>query len=171
MMQKILDAGIHTSVVRLMGHSAWLVAYYATMTVGNLLTGHDRQIDVIVKDGAVPALFAHATCSDFNLKDIAWLALSNIGASIWPHHVALVSTDEMIAAMERELETSNEGKAWIQALWCLANVCANPDVALRAIRLTPLLIDILSSGVLCDNNRGAICDLLSRLLKVQPQYA
>ncbi|CAA0834183.1 Importin subunit alpha-1, partial [Striga hermonthica] len=121
--QAVIDSGVCPRLVELLLHPSPSVLYPALMTVGNIVTGDDRQTQYIISNNALPRLLNLLTgAHNKSIKEKACWTISNITAG---------DSDQIQSVMEAniigslvQLLTNAEFDVKKEAAWAISNAAS-----------------------------------------------
>lgn len=147
--QAVCDEGVVGRVVHLLSScDAKMIVIPALRTLGNIVTGDDRQTQIVIDGGALPALkrlFDHPNISA--RKEVIW-ALSNILAGN-SAQIQAVLDEGLLDLVVRELATG-EYRCRVESTWAISNLTCSgtPDQIASLVRAQglPPLVTMLESN-------------------------
>jgi len=158
--QAVLDTGICTRIVELMGHPPASVQTPALRTAGNIVTGDDAQTQQVINAGALPRLLALLNSPKKGIRKEACWTISNITAgtreqiqevinsNIIPPLVHLLATAEFDIKKEAAWSISNatSGGSPEQIKYLVTQGCIKPLCDLLTCN-DPRLVTVALEGI------------------------
>jgi len=158
--QAVLDTGICTRIVELMGHPPASVQTPALRTAGNIVTGDDHQTQCVINCGALPRLLALLGSPKKGIRKEACWTISNITAgtreqiqavieaNIIPPLVHLLQVAEFDIKKEAAWSISNatSGGSEEQIKYLVSQGCIKPLCDLLTCN-DPRLVTVALEGI------------------------
>jgi hypothetical protein len=165
--EKVIESGVCKRLTELLGHQNSLVVTPALRTVGNIVTGDDRQTQVIIQSGALAKLLHLLYHPRRNIRKETCWTLSNITAGSREQIQAIIEAG-IIPKIVETIETAGEYDVRKEAAWAISNATSGGspqqiDALVQAGCIKPLC-DLLSVN---DSKLIGIClEALDHILAV-----
>ena len=117
--QAVIDSGITSKMVQLLGHSNTSIQTPALRTVGNIVTGSDSQTQHMLDLGILPYLYQLLSSPRKSLRKESCWTVSNITAGNAQQTQLAINTN--IVPQLIKLMTSGEFEVKKEAAWALSN--------------------------------------------------
>jgi len=121
--QTIIDTGSVPKVIKLLGHHLPKVQTPALRAIGNIVTGSDKQTEVVLKHGALPLILPLLVSPKRGIRKEACWAISNITAGSEEQIEAVIQAN-IIPSLINVLR-GDEFNVQKEATWAISNVTSN----------------------------------------------